>query len=89
MASNDKNWFLRLLFVLLAAALLTQACIELNRVAWGTGIWLGEYSPKWAIGFFGFILLSLGLFASILTLVYSTRMVRGLQARSQGAAIPQ
>ncbi|MFZ5855252.1 MAG: hypothetical protein ACOYZ6_00335 [Chloroflexota bacterium] len=73
MLPNDKNWFLRLLFVLLAAALLTQACIELNRVAWGTGIWLGEYSPKWAIGFFGFILLSLGLFASILTLAWAPR----------------
>lgn len=73
MSPNDKNWFLRLLFALLAAALLTQACVELNRVAWGTGIWLGEYSPKWAIGFFGFVLLSLGLFASILTLAWSPR----------------
>jgi hypothetical protein len=64
---------MRLLAILLSAALLIQACIELNRVAWGTGIWLGEYSPKWAIGFFGFILLSLGLFASILTLLWSPR----------------
>lgn len=80
MAPNDKNWFLRLLFVLLAAALLTQACIELNRVAWGTGIWLGEYSPKWAIGFFGFILLSLGLFASILTLVWAPRRLEPARA---------
>ncbi|RJP51311.1 MAG: hypothetical protein C4583_09070 [Anaerolineaceae bacterium] len=71
--SSNRISFLRLLAILLSAALLVQACIELNRVAWGTGMWLGEYSPKWAIGFFGFILLSLGLFASILTLLWSPR----------------
>ncbi len=71
--SSNKNSLPRLLAVLLSAALLTQACLELNRVAWGTGIWLGEYSPKWAIGFFGFVLLSLGLFASILTLAWAPR----------------
>ena len=40
--SSNKNSILGLLAVLLSATLLTQACIELNRVAWGTGIWLGE-----------------------------------------------
>ena len=73
MSSKDKNWISRLFISLLSVALLTQACIELNRVAWGTGVWLGEYSPKWAIGFFGFILACLGLFASILTLAWSPR----------------
>jgi hypothetical protein len=71
--SSNKNWFVPLPAVLISAALLIQACLELNRVAWGTGVWLGEYSPKWAFGFFGFVLLSLGLFASILTLLWSPR----------------
>jgi hypothetical protein len=71
MPSNNKNRIVRLILSLLAAAILTQACIEMNRVAWGTGIWLGEYSPKWAIGFFGFVLASLGLFALTLTAVWS------------------
>jgi hypothetical protein len=62
-----------LLAVLLAAALLAQASIELNRVAWGTGIWLGEYSPKWAIGFFGFVLVCLGLLALVRTLIWTPR----------------
>ncbi len=52
---------------LLTAVILILAGIELNRVAWGTGVWLGEYSLKWALGFFGFILVSLGLVAVTLT----------------------
>lgn len=65
--TSNKNWIGRLLLGLLSAVLLTQACVEMNRVAWGTGIWLGEYSPKWALGFFVFVLASLGLFALLLT----------------------
>jgi hypothetical protein len=73
MSPKNKNWFARLILSLLAAALLTQACIEMNRVAWGTGIWLGEYSLKWALGFFGFVLACLGLFALTLTAAWSPR----------------
>jgi len=36
--------------------ILTRACIEFYAVAWGTGIWLGEFSLKWGLGFFAFIL---------------------------------
>lgn len=71
MLSKNKYWMSRLFFSLLSAALLTKAVIEMNRVAWGTGIWLGEYSLKWAIGFFGFVLASLGLFVLVLTLAWS------------------
>lgn len=78
--SSNKNSFLRLLTVLLSAALLIQACIEFHRVAWGTGVWLGEYSPKWAFGFFGCILLSLGLFASLVTFVWFPRWLEPAQA---------
>ena len=53
---------LRLIFVLASAAVLTQASIEMHHVAWGTGIWLGEYSLKWGLGFFGFAAGCLGLF---------------------------
>jgi hypothetical protein len=55
----------------LAALLLTQACIEMNRVAWGTGVWIGEYSLKWALGFLGFVLASLALFALTLAAIWS------------------
>ena len=73
MPSKNENRIGRLILSLLAAALLTQACIEMNRVAWGTGVWLGEYSLKWALGFFGFVLASLALFALTLTAAWSPR----------------
>jgi hypothetical protein len=71
--STKQNWIVNLIVSLLSAALLTGACLEMNRVAWGTGVWLGEYSSKWAVGFFGFALTSLALFALILTAAWSPR----------------
>ena len=70
---SKKNPSLRLLLILLSAALLTEACLEMHRVAWGTGVWLGEFSLKWAVGFFGFVLASLGLLALVLTLARAPR----------------
>lgn len=61
----------RLTLSLLAATLLIGASLEINRVAWGTGIWLGEYSSKWAVGFFAFVLAMFGLYALTLTVVWS------------------
>lgn len=77
--SSNKNTFLRLLTVLLSAVLLVQACLEMNRVAWGTGVGLGEYSLKWALGFFGFVLASLMLFALTLVAVWSPRRLDSVQ----------
>ena len=71
--SSNKNQFLRLLAILLSAVLLTQASLELNRVAWGTGIWLGEYSPTWAFVFFGFTLFCIALLALVRTLIWTPR----------------
>jgi hypothetical protein len=71
MRSNNVNKMESLLPSLLTAMLLVKAGIELNRVAWGTGVWLGEYSLKWAFGFFGFMLVSLGLVAIIVTAAIS------------------
>jgi hypothetical protein len=38
------------------AYILIRSCLEFYAVAWGTGIWLGEFSLKWGIGFFFFVL---------------------------------
>ena len=35
--------------------ILVRACTEFYDVAWGSGTWLGEFSLKWGIGFFGFV----------------------------------
>jgi hypothetical protein len=36
----------------IVALLLTGAGVEIFNVAWGTGIWMGQLSPKWAGAFF-------------------------------------
>ncbi len=36
--------------------ILVRSCIEFYAVAWGTGVWLGEFSLKWGLGFFAFVL---------------------------------
>ena len=44
------------LAIVLFAYILIRACMEFYAIAWGTGVWLGEFSPKWGIGFFAFVL---------------------------------
>jgi hypothetical protein len=36
--------------------LLYMSCIDFQKIAWGTGNWLGEYSMKWAAAYFVYIL---------------------------------
>ena len=88
MQPKNKNWIIRLIPSLLSAALLMRASLEVNRVAWGTGEWIGEYSPKWAFGFFGFILASLGLFALTLTWAWSPRKLDSAAGRFGPPARP-
>ena len=78
---SKLNWFIRLIFNVLIAALLTDACLEVNRVAWGTGVWLGEYSPKWGIGFFGLLLFCIGLLTLTVTATWRPGALRGLTFR--------
>jgi hypothetical protein len=35
---------------------LIRAVIDFYNIAWGTGVWWGEFSLKWAAGFFAFVL---------------------------------
>ena len=61
MSMNKRNpkWENRAVGVLLLAGfgyILTRACIEFYAIAWGSGVWLGEFSLKWGVVFFAFIL---------------------------------
>ena len=76
--TNERNWIGRLAISLLAAAVLIGACLEMNRVAWGTGVWLGEFSLKWGVGFFVFVLFCLALLAFILIAAWSPLALHGL-----------
>lgn len=52
-----SKWILFAGFAYLAA----QSARALNDIAWGSGAWLGEYSPLWALIFIGYIFLCLTL----------------------------
>jgi len=54
--TNIAEQVASVLWALVFAYILVRACVEFYAIAWGTGIWLGEFSFKWGIGFFAFIL---------------------------------
>jgi len=57
--NGSQKWGKLIASILLLAGfgyILVRACIEFYDVAWGTGIWLGEFSLKWGAGFFVFVL---------------------------------
>ncbi len=59
MKNSNQKWENKAVIVLLLAGfgyVLTRACIEFYLIAWGSGIWLGEFSLKWGIGFLAFVL---------------------------------
>ena len=57
--TNFTEQAAKILWAVLFAYILIRACVEFYAVAWGTGVWLGEFSLKWGIGFFVFILFCL------------------------------
>ncbi len=72
-------------FLMFAAAwALYGACAELYNVAWGTGVWLGQFSPKWALAFFLFTLFCIACFIGIGVFLWTPqkleRVVRRLSA---------
>ena len=57
--AENKKYGGRIASLLILAVfgyILVRACIEFYMVAWGSGIWLGEFSLKWGAGFFAFVL---------------------------------
>ncbi len=50
---------------LVTAWILFGACVELYHIAWGTGKWLGKFSPVWFAIFFMFALFCLTLLAGM------------------------
>lgn len=46
---------LNILLLLITAWVLFLAGVQLYNIAWGTGVWLGQFAPKWALAFLLFI----------------------------------
>lgn len=57
---NEKrkwiNQVAKALVLVILGYILVRACVEFYNVAWGTGGWLGEFSLKWGVVFFVFVL---------------------------------
>lgn len=45
-----------ILLLLVGTWMLYVACWEFYNIAWGSGIWIGQFSFKWALAFFTFVL---------------------------------
>jgi len=57
--SGNKSWSEQLASILILVGfgyILIRACLEFYKVAWGSGIWWGEFSLKWGACFFAFVL---------------------------------
>lgn len=55
------------------------ACWEFYNIAWGSGIWLGQFSFKWALAFFTFVLFCIFCLSVLaITLLSPERLVSGV-----------
>ena len=60
----------KVLVAVLFAYIVIRACMEFYAIAWGTGVWLGEFSLKWGIGFFGFVLFCILVWAGVVLIMW-------------------
>jgi len=56
---------------------LIRACFEFYEIAWGTGVWLGEFSLKWGMGFFAFVLLCVLSWATVIFILWKPNVLAG------------
>lgn len=75
---QDRSLFLmRLSVLVLSAFLLTASVVQFWNITWDTGIWLGQFSLKWALAFLVFALFC--VFCLILTFL----VLRGHEGLAQ------
>jgi len=75
------NIFVRILIVLLSGWVLYKAGAEFYQIAWGSGIWLGQFSFKWALAFFVFVLFCVFCFFAVVTLLWSPHQLGSILDR--------
>lgn len=72
---SSPELFRRLLVIALATFILTTSGLEFYNITWGTGVWLGLFSFKWAFAFFLFMAFCAAcLFGTILVLWRNEKM---------------
>src|SRR5688500_8547865 len=75
------NIFVRILIVLLSGWVSYKAGAEFYQIAWGSGIWLGQFSFKWALAFFVFVLFCVFCFFAVVTLLWSPHQLGSILDR--------
>jgi hypothetical protein len=76
----SKNTFARTFILLLAGSVLFGACSEFYQIAWGTGVWLGQFSLKWALALFFFGLFCILCLVGVWLILWrSQRLEKGFQ----------
>jgi hypothetical protein len=77
---TSAELFKRLFLIAFATFLLTTSSLEFYNITWGTGMWLGQFSFKWAVAFFLFILFCIAcLFGTILILWRNEKLLNLLR----------
>lgn len=70
------------IFLFLAGAwILSGACAEFYNIGWGTGIWLGQFSLKWALAFFLFGLFCILCLIGICIILWSPQTLERTSKR--------
>jgi len=63
------------LLLLAGIWMLFTACWEFYNIAWGSGIWLGQFSFKWALAFFVFVLFCVFCLGAIVIIFRSPQIL--------------
>src|SRR3989304_5965875 len=67
-----------LLILALSSWLLAFSVVEFETIAWGSGIWLGQFSFKWALAFFVFVLFCVFCLGTVVILLWSPQRLTSL-----------
>jgi hypothetical protein len=59
------------LLLLVSIWMLYTACWEFYNIAWGSGIWLGQFSFKWAMAFFIFVVFCVFCLGAVAAILWS------------------
>ena len=51
-----QNQIAKALVLVISLYIIIRANFEFYAISWGTGAWLGNFSLKWGVGFFVFVL---------------------------------
>src|SRR5512138_1035474 len=72
---------IRILAVCAAAFLLAGSVWEFHQIAWGTGVWLGQYALKWALALFLFIVFCIICLIGVWMILWSGQRLAGVFRR--------